>query len=70
MPRTYISVGGLGLFLEENMVSADRLNRAGVPVEFHMYPRTYHGFYQATGARVTRQAERDTREALRRFLHG
>jgi triacylglycerol lipase len=69
LPPTYISVGGLDLFLEENMVYADRLSRAGVAVEFHMYPRAYHGFYRATGARVTRQAERDTREALQRFLH-
>ncbi len=70
LPPTYISVGGLDLFLEENMTYADRLSRAGVPVEFHMYPRAYHGFYQATNARVTKQAERDNREALRRFLHG
>ena len=70
LPPTYISVGGLDLFLEENMVYADRLSRAGVPVEFHLYPRAYHGFYRATNARVTRQAEHDTREALRRFLHG
>jgi acetyl esterase/lipase len=70
LPPTYISVGGLDLFLEENMTYADRLSRAGVPVEFHMYPRTYHGFYQATNARVTKQAERDSREALQRFLHG
>jgi acetyl esterase/lipase len=70
LPPTYISVGGLDLFLEENMTYADRLSRAGVPVEFHMYPRAYHGFYQATNARVTKQAERDNREALQRFLHG
>jgi acetyl esterase/lipase len=70
LPPTYISVGGLDLFLEENMTYADRLSRAGVAVEFHMYPRAYHGFYQAPNARVTLQAERDTREALRRFLHG
>ena len=69
LPPTYISVGGLDLFLEENMIYADRLSRAGVPVEFHMYARAYHGFYQATDAHVTKQAERDTREALRRFLH-
>ena len=48
----------------------DRLSRAGVPVELHMYPRAYHGFYRATNARVTRQAEHDNREALRHFLHG
>jgi acetyl esterase/lipase len=70
LPPTYISVGGLDLFLEENVAYADRLGRAGVPVELHIYPRAYHGFYRATNARVTKQAEHDTREALRRFLHG
>ncbi len=70
LPPTYISVGGLDLFLEENLTYAHRLSRAGVPVEFHLYPRAPHGFYRATNARVTRQAEHDTREALRRFLHG
>ena len=70
LPPTFISVGGLDLFLEENMTYADRLSRAGVPVEFHLYPRAFHGFYRAPNARVTKQAEHDTREALRRFLHG
>ena len=70
LPPTYISVGGLDLFLEENIVYADRLSRAGVPVELHMYPGAHHGFYRVTNARVTKQAEHDTREALRRFLHG
>ena len=70
LPPTFISVGGLDLFLEENMTYADRLSRAGVPVELHLYPRAYHGFYRATNARVTKQAEHDNREALRRFLHG
>jgi dienelactone hydrolase len=36
-----------------------------VPVELHMYPRAYHGFYRVTNARVTKQAEHDNREALR-----
>jgi acetyl esterase/lipase len=70
LPPTYISVGGLDLFLEENMTYADRLSRAGVPVELHLYPRAYHGFYRVANARVTKQAEHDNREALRRFLHG
>lgn len=70
LPPTYISVGGLDLFLEENLAYAERLSRAAVPVEFHIYPGAYHGFYRAVTARVTKQAERDTREALRRFLHG
>jgi len=70
LPPTYISVGGLDLFLEENMIYADRLSRAGVPVELHIDPRAYHGFYRATNARVTKQAEHDNRDALQRFLHG
>ena len=70
LPPTYISVGSLDLFLEEKISYAHRLCRAGVPVEFHVYPREFHGFYRATNARVTRQAEHDNREALRRFLHG
>src|SRR5204863_2007228 len=36
LPPTYISVGGLDVFLEENMIYAAGLSRAGVPVEFHM----------------------------------
>ena len=35
-----------------------------------MYPRAYHGFYRATNAGVTKQAERDNLEALYVFLHG
>src|SRR5437879_1587024 len=64
------SVVSLVLSLEESMLYADRLSRARVPVELHMYPGAYHGFYRATNARVTKQAEHDNREALRRFLHG
>ena len=70
LPPNYISVGALDMFLEENCAYANRLSRAGVPVEFHMYPRAFLGFYRAPEARVTQQAERDTREALRRFLWG
>lgn len=70
LPPTFIAVGSLDLFLEENMVYADRLSRAGVPVEFHLYPGAYHGFQLAAQARVSVQAERDSHDALRRFLHG
>lgn len=70
LPPTFIAVGNLDLFLEENMIYADRLSRAGVPVEFHLYPGAYHGFQLAAQARVSIQAERDSRDALRRFLHG
>ena len=30
---------------EENMAYAERLSRARVPVEFHIYPGAYYGFH-------------------------
>jgi acetyl esterase/lipase len=70
LPPTFISVGALDLFLEEDLDYARRLSRAGVPVEFHVYPGAFHGFGMMPGARVSVAAERDSREALRRALHG
>jgi acetyl esterase/lipase len=65
LPPAFISVGAMDLFLDEDMDYAMRLTRAGVPVELHVYPGAYHGFYYAAEARVTRQASRDQMEALR-----
>jgi triacylglycerol lipase len=70
LPPTFISVGALDLFLEENLEYARRLTRAAVPVELHVYPGAYHGFGGAAQARVTLQSDRDSLEALRRALHG
>ena len=50
LPPTFISVGALDLFLEEDMEFARRLTRAGVPVELHVIPGAYHGFGIAQGA--------------------
>ncbi len=44
LPPTFVSVGALDLFLEEDVEYARRLARAGVPVELHVFPRTPHGF--------------------------
>jgi triacylglycerol lipase len=70
LPPTFISVGALDLFLEENLEYARRLTRAGVPVELHVYPGAFHGFGAATEARTTLAAARDSREALRRAMFG
>jgi triacylglycerol lipase len=70
LPPTFISVGALDLFLEEDLEYARRLTRVGVPVELHVYPGAYHGYHAAVEARVTKQAERDSLEALRRSMHG
>lgn len=44
LPPTFIVVGALDLFLEEDMEYARRLTRAGVPTELHVIPGAYHGF--------------------------
>jgi triacylglycerol lipase len=68
LPPTFIAVGGLDLFLEENLAYATRLSRAGVPVELHVYPGAVHGFQLQPKARVSQAANRDSRDALRRSL--
>lgn len=70
LPSTFISVGALDLFLEEDMDYARRLTRAEVPTEFHLYPAAYHGFYLAATARTTIAAVADIHRALRRALYG
>lgn len=44
LPPTFIMVGALDLFLEENLEYARRLIRAGVPTELHVIPGAFHGF--------------------------
>jgi len=43
LPPTYINVGDLDLFLDEDIAYAQALMRAGVPVELHVYPGAFHG---------------------------
>jgi acetyl esterase/lipase len=69
LPPTYVCVGALDLFVEENLEYARRLMRAGVPTELHLYPGACHGFNLAAGARVSRAYARDCLGALRRALH-
>jgi acetyl esterase/lipase len=60
LPPTYIMVGSLDGFCDEDIDYATRLNHAGVPVELHVYPGAPHGFEGfAPGAAVSRQARRD-----------
>jgi acetyl esterase/lipase len=43
LPPTYIDVGDLDLFRDEDIDYATRLMRAGVPTELHVYPGAVHG---------------------------
>lgn len=68
LPPAFIAVGALDLFVEEDMAYAQRLIRAGVPTELHVYPGVYHGFQMVSNARVTQAAARDQINAIRRAL--
>ena len=68
LPQTFISTGGLDLFLEEDLEYARRLMRAGVATELHVYPGGYHGFDFDPAAEVSARARRDSLAALFRFL--
>jgi acetyl esterase/lipase len=71
LPPSFIAVGALDLFLEEDMDYARRLTRAGVATELHVYPGAFHAFDAAPQtARTALAAIRDSRDALRRLLHG
>lgn len=49
LPPTYIDVGGLDLFRDEDIDYASRLQKANVPVEFHLYPGLPHAFESLGG---------------------
>ncbi|MET0986790.1 MAG: alpha/beta hydrolase [Steroidobacteraceae bacterium] len=66
LPRTFIAVGGLDLFLEEDIDYARRLMQAGVPTELHVLAGAYHGFDMVPKAFVTRELNRHLRAALNR----
>jgi acetyl esterase/lipase len=44
LPPTYIEVGTLDLFRDEDIEYANRLARENVEVEFHLWPGLPHGF--------------------------
>ncbi|MEH7274311.1 alpha/beta hydrolase [Neobacillus vireti] len=44
LPPTYTCVGQLDPFRDETLEYVAQLARAGVPVEFNLYPGAYHGF--------------------------
>lgn len=69
LPPTYIGVGALDLFLEEDLEYARRLIREGVPTELHVYPGAFHGFNMMAESQVARAHTRDSLDALRRALY-
>lgn len=71
LPPTYIACPTLDLFIDEDVAYAQRLMRAGVPVELIVYPGGFHGFDIFGGpASISVRARRDSLEALQRFTRG
>jgi triacylglycerol lipase len=70
LPPAYIPVGDLDLFLDENIIYAQRLLAAGVPTELHVYPGAFHGFNGfVPSAEVSRRFNAERDQALKRTLH-
>jgi len=69
LPPTFIGVGTLDVFRDEDITYALDLLAAGVPTELHVYPGAPHGFEMvAPGTGVARRARRDIDDALGRAL--
>lgn len=69
LPPTFVAVGALDGFSDEDIDYAVRLRHAGVPTELHVYPGAPHGFDGvAPEAPVSRRARRDTEDWLRAQL--
>ena len=69
LPPTYIDVGNLEVFRDEDIAYANRLMQAGVPTELHVYPGVFHGWELfAPQAPVTKQAFQLRLTAMKRAL--
>jgi acetyl esterase/lipase len=69
LPPTFVTVGALDVFSDEDIDYAVRLRQAGVPVELHVYPGMPHGFDALLpDLPLARRARRDMGEWLARIL--
>jgi acetyl esterase/lipase len=67
LPPTFIGLGSLDLFLEENVDYAMRLSRAGVPIDLHIYSGGVHGFDLAPSG-ITECFATELKRAVSTFL--
>lgn len=69
LPDAYMMVGQFDMHRDENIAYATRLLNAGVSVEFHVYPKTFHGFeVLIPGAAISAAAIAEWQGALGRAL--
>jgi acetyl esterase/lipase len=70
LPPTYLYVGELDLFLDEDIIYAQRLLQAGVPTELHVVPGSIHAFeIAAPDAAVSRRIRAERVSILKKYLH-
>jgi acetyl esterase/lipase len=66
LPPTYVDVGALDIFRDEDVEYARRIADTGTPVELHVHPGAPHGFEAfAWDADVSRRARADRVRVLR-----
>jgi acetyl esterase len=68
LPPAYISTAENDPLRDEGIMYAQRLLQAGVSVELHQFPGTFHGSAVVTTAAVSRRAGRESVVVLRRAL--
>ncbi|OUS26370.1 hypothetical protein A9Q99_18550 [Gammaproteobacteria bacterium 45_16_T64] len=68
LPSTYISTMEFDPLRDEGIEFALRLMRAGIAVELHNYPGTFHGSTMIASANVSQRNNREVVESLRNHL--
>jgi acetyl esterase/lipase len=68
LPPAYVSTMEFDPLRDEGILYALRLLQAGVPVELHNFPGTFHGSGMIANADVSQRGAREAMDALRRAL--